>query len=387
MWAVLQAVSHAMGEAVLRIDCKAAVDVLIAGKERAVHPGRLTARAWAAIFAATSGQPPADLAWMPAHTVAADVGCKRLGNGELLTERDRRGNDAADALAKEAVELHRVPAGIRRAIADQEAQVTAMAWWVAWVTLASNAWGPLALRDSDSAPVGRPRKPAGAARAPRIREEIPAALGGHDLTCVRQHLARPWQCRVCHRTSAMREALCFSRCPGSAVLRWARLAAAAGAMGECVGGGHHLLLTGTLAWCWRCGAYACVHARNLAKPCPGRPCTFLAQARQRLLLGLHPGTRVPLCAVTVPEPGRSMPLGFGAAVQRAMASATTAATTRRAPVAGCALLRPMPIGTPRLAQLRARVRAREAAAVEAAVLASPRAKRRRLWGKQPPLVV
>ena len=303
---------------------------------------------------------------MPAHTVAADVGCKRLGNGELLTERDRRGNDAADALAKEAVELHRVPADIRKAIADQEVQVTAMAWWVARVTLAANAWGPHALRDSDSAPVGRRRKPTVDARALRVREEIPTALGGHDLACFRQHLARPWQCRICHRTAAKRETLCFSRCLGSAVLRWARLAATAAASGDRVGTGHHLLLTGTLVWCWRCGAYACARARNLAKPCPGRPSAFSAQARQRLLLGLHPATRAPLCDATVPEPGRPMPSGFDAAVRQAMASATAAAAARRAPAAVSALTRPALADTPRLAQLRARVRAREAASAEEA---------------------
>ena len=79
-WAVLQAVSHAMGDAILRIDCKAAVDVLLQGRERAVRSSRLTARAWAAVFAALDGQPPKDLSWVPAHTAAADVGRRRIGN-------------------------------------------------------------------------------------------------------------------------------------------------------------------------------------------------------------------------------------------------------------------------------------------------------------------
>ena len=62
-----------------------------------MHSGRLTARAWAAIFVATGGAPPSDLSWMPAHTVAADVGRRRLGNGELLSARDRFGNEEARA--------------------------------------------------------------------------------------------------------------------------------------------------------------------------------------------------------------------------------------------------------------------------------------------------
>ena len=383
-WAILQAVTHALGSPVLRTDCKSALDVLCAGRERAVDAGRLTARAWAAIFAATDGLPLGDAAWMPAHTVAADVGQRRLSNGELLSARDRRGNDAADALAKEAVDLHRVPAGIRKAVSDQEEEVTAMAWWVARVTLSANAWGPQALRDSTSAPRGRRRGPAGAARTRRLREEIPVALGGHDVTCAWPHLARPWQCRCCHRTAARRSALCYTRCPGSAVRRWARSTAAAAATGEGAGGGHYLLLTGNVVWCWRCGANACVRAHNLAKQCPGRAGGFLVHARQRLLLGLHPTSRVPLDAATAPEPGWALPVGFDRAVQAAASSATAAARTRRKPVGGVAAPRAACFVSPRLEALRDRVRARVATVGAAAAEPVPAAKRRRLWGKQPP---
>ena len=87
-WAILQAVTHAPAEAALRIDCKSAVDLLIAGKEAAVRPTRLTSRAWRDIFAATGGEPPRDVSCMPAHTAAADVGCRRLGNGEFPIEQD-----------------------------------------------------------------------------------------------------------------------------------------------------------------------------------------------------------------------------------------------------------------------------------------------------------
>ena len=88
---------------------------------------RLTASAWASIFAATDGAAPRDLAWLPAHTAAADVGRRRLGNGSLLTARDRLGNDLADRLAKQAVQQHRVPRSIREAVARQEREVEEMA--------------------------------------------------------------------------------------------------------------------------------------------------------------------------------------------------------------------------------------------------------------------
>jgi len=163
-----------------------------------------------------------------------------------------------------------------------------MAWWVARIAVSANAWGPQAMRDSSSALRGRRRGPAGATRTRRRREEIPVALGGHDVACAWPHLARPWQCRCCHRTAARRSALSYGRCPGSAVRRWARSAAAAAVTGEGAGGGHYLLLTGNVVWRWRCGANACVRAHNLTRQCPGRAAGFLVQARQRLLLGLHP---------------------------------------------------------------------------------------------------
>ena len=107
----------------LRIDCKCAVDVLLAGKERAVQPNKLTARAWADVFTALDDVPPRDVSWIPAHTAAADVGRRRIGNGQLLSALDRLGNDKADRLAKEAVEVHRVPRAVRQAVTAQEKQV------------------------------------------------------------------------------------------------------------------------------------------------------------------------------------------------------------------------------------------------------------------------
>ena len=73
-WAVFQAVLHSPGSSPLRIDCKAAVDLLLSGVEKAVSPSRRTARVWAGIFAANADFPPQDVSWMPAHTISADVG-------------------------------------------------------------------------------------------------------------------------------------------------------------------------------------------------------------------------------------------------------------------------------------------------------------------------
>ena len=352
-WAILQAVAHASGPSALRVDCKAAVDVLFSGRACAVSVKRVTARAWAAIFDAIATVPLGSLSWVPAHTVAADVGVRRIGNGQFLTARDRAGNDLADQLAKEAVAAHRVPLRVREAIAAQEKSVSDMAWWVARVTLAANAWGADKIRDSESAL--RPRRQHGLqARARRQPEEIPVSLGGHDIAVADRHLARAWQCRICRRSAARRSTLAFSRCPGSAVRRWAQQAALVAGPGQGSGRGHTLLLTGSVVWCFRCGATACVRARLLTQPCRGRLLGGLAQAHQRLLLGLHPATRAPLCQLTVPEPGCQLPTGFAAAVRRAEASATAAAGT-------CARLRPRDVAPPPAPAWRTAMLARIAA--------------------------
>ena len=183
------------------------------------------------------------------------------------------------------------------------------------------------MRDSESAP-RRERQRQFRPRVRRLPEEVPVALGGHGVVRAGEHLARPWQCRICHRSTARRRVLTCSRCPGSAVHRWARQNRVLAGSGRGMGGGHTILLTGSVVWCFRCGASACVQARLLTQPCRGR-LLGLAQAHQRLLLGLHPCSRVPLGQATVPEPGMQLPRGYAAAVRRAGSSATAAVTPSR----------------------------------------------------------
>ena len=353
-WAVLQAVAHADRRAALRIDCKPVVGLLIAGPDRAVTHKRLTAAVWSDIFKALGGVPPADVSWMPAHTSLADVGQRVLGNGTVLTEIDRRGNAAADLQAKAAVEEHRVPEAVRSRIAQQEKEVEQMARWVALATMEANSWGDAKLRDSESAP-RKKRCPSNRGRhRRRAKPEISPDLGGHDFKPTEGRIRRTWQCALCHCTTNRPARLTHQHCCGSAVRRWAAQTAALAGRTSGVGAGHVLLLTGTVVWCFHCGASASVRAHNLRKPCPRRTHGYLVQSRQRLLLGLHPDTRVPLRGLTVPEPGRSLPLGFAAAQEAAACSGTRPASS------------PLAAEHPRLAAVRARVRARAAAAAAVA---------------------
>ena len=72
-----------------------------------------------------------------------------------------------DLLAKSAVEEHRVPRTVRKAIRDQERSVSHMARWVARVTAAANSWGPRGLRDTESAPRARAHGAAAGTRKPK----------------------------------------------------------------------------------------------------------------------------------------------------------------------------------------------------------------------------
>jgi len=387
VWAILQAVVVAPALGPIRIDCKAAVDLLRIGPGSSGMSRRVTAPVWASIFAALDDCPPEDLSWMPAHTVPVDVGRKRLGNGQLLTEADRRANDVADHHAKAAVEEHRVPLSVRSAITRQEHEVTAMAWWVARVTLEANQWGPDKLRDSDAAARrAGPRVPRRLRRRAG-RDEIPTALGGHTLVPANTPGSRRWMCTVCRRAAMHRPTLAVTRCRGSVALRWASRATAMADQKGVTDQAHCLLSTGQVSWCFHCGANACTKAVLLARPCPGRSEGFLAQARQRLLLGLHPATRAPLHSGTVAQLGGALPRTFEAAVVAARASRVKAAgplplkadkgsgsRTGSGLAAGSAQPEPA---------WRTAMRARIAARAAAAAGDAPAPKRRRLTGKQP----
>ena len=119
MWAFYAAVRTSLPGASFRSDRLSVVGTFKKGYRHATHPAVALARLWRLIFAACDDfdepQHQVDLAWIPAHTAASDVGHLRLSNGEYLTAADRSGNDLADALAKQGAELHRLPEAVRQA--------------------------------------------------------------------------------------------------------------------------------------------------------------------------------------------------------------------------------------------------------------------------------
>ena len=81
---------------------------------------------------------PIDASWTPAHTVAADVGVRRSGDGSLLSAHDRLGTEEVYRLAKEAAREHRVAAEVFRSVRRQKKRVSRLVWWGARATLYAN---------------------------------------------------------------------------------------------------------------------------------------------------------------------------------------------------------------------------------------------------------
>ena len=94
-WALAQAARSSLTGSAFRSDCLGAVTTAQRGTAHATSARQQCAEAWAIFFASAGEEAQPDVEWIPAHTSLADV-------GEVISAPDRDGNDAADALAKEA---------------------------------------------------------------------------------------------------------------------------------------------------------------------------------------------------------------------------------------------------------------------------------------------
>ena len=165
---------------------------------------------------------------MPAHTKVTDVGVRELGNGQPLTERDRRGNALADANAKAAAEVHRVPRAVLEAEQTREQRANDAARWlgrVAW--LANNQTGPVS-RDNDGSRAealrakGERDSPIDNKAASRKRW-IVKEEGGGQLGHKLEMDDGKWRCMRC-LIGGDKASILKRWCKGEAPDRWAQTA-------------------------------------------------------------------------------------------------------------------------------------------------------------------
>ena len=95
-WAALQASKVAMPGSTFRIDCEPCVKAIHAGMARASTDSNPLARVHQYLAIAFDDTPISSVVWMPSHTSPRDVGARRIGNGDLLSELDRFTNGPPD---------------------------------------------------------------------------------------------------------------------------------------------------------------------------------------------------------------------------------------------------------------------------------------------------
>jgi hypothetical protein len=147
-WALLQAALVSLPGTQYRVDCEVVVRAVRAGVGWATCAKRPLARVFALLLAALDDAAADAVVWMPAHCTARDVGVKVKGNNEGLTAIDLGSNDKADALAKKAVEEHRVPRELRRMLKRYSALVEATLRWLGTTTYEATHSSDPPYRDS-----------------------------------------------------------------------------------------------------------------------------------------------------------------------------------------------------------------------------------------------
>ena len=127
----------------------------------------------------------------------------------------------------------------------------------------------------------------------------PTALGGHHLV----QSEGTWLCTVCRRTSRSFKRVAAQTCTGSIARKRAVKSKQLIDVGVETGAGHKLLLSGSVLWCYVCGAFSDGAAKALARACTGGHGSHcerayarrgLLQQLKKLRAGTHPATRLPL---------------------------------------------------------------------------------------------
>ena len=245
VWALLMAATYALPGTSYRTDCLTALRVFMRGPASATSGKSYYARAWAAVFAALDDHgSTADILWMPAHTGPSHIGTATLSDGSLMTRIDQSANDLADKLAKSAALEFRVPLQVRSRIAADQVLARQLAMWIGQATAMASAY---------PSPDGK-----------LVRDSRPAPRASMD------DVPNP---PLVSRTRLA---------PVTPAARWAaKLRDSIGADDYASHETHRVRVTGSVTWCGRCGAYASMRGRGMAKPCRGAP-SAVATARWAL---------------------------------------------------------------------------------------------------------
>ena len=294
LWGLAQVAAVSTGHLKYRQDCASVVLQGQKGPAEYLGASSTYARAWHIVHAAHDDGEPMDITWIPAHTVEADV-------PSLISAVDRYGNDLADHWAKVASESQRPSFAVRKQVKEHLRLVQTVARWLGHAGVLANAHGA---RDSTACPAEAGKRRAHNAAQPKllrppkplVEDARPPALGGHSLVAC----DTGWKCTVCRVTSAEWNRIAPRRCNGSILAKWAARDEADEDKGMHHHASHTRWLSGDLVFCSTCGA----HSEHAVKLLAGR-CRGLAKGtttvRNRLCLGKHPRTNLPLLHPPVPE--------------------------------------------------------------------------------------
>ena len=342
VWALLMAATYALPGTAYRTDCQAALRVFLRGSAYATAGQSYYARVWAAVFAAFDDQgATTDILWLPAHTGPSHIGTAVLSDGSLMTRTDQSANDLADKLAKSAAQEFRVPELVRSRLAADQVLARQLAMWLGQATAMANACpSPDGKSVRDSRPAPRTTK-IDVPNPPMVSRTRPAPLAPAARWAAKLRVGIIADDSASHAT-------------------------------------HRVRVTGDVTWCGRCGAYASMRGRGMAKPCRGVPST-VATRRWTVTRPSAVVTRTRTERTSRTRASKGGGCSSSARCKRAVRGAAMRLFALRSgihPVTGLPLLAPLPVVTlpqaadgalagvspaaARLAALLARVRAREA---------------------------
>jgi ribonuclease HI len=232
LWAVLQVLRHACPPVTMWVDNAAVVSGFAKGQVWCCSSSRPAADLWCKIWSKVDdlGGVEIQIRKVKGHTTAADV------QRGIITGQQRDGNEHADHFARRGSALAEALSSTER---ERNAFKQAKEWY-AWLTLLVANWPS----DTQRRIAKRKRSPEGGSQRRR---------------------KGPSQCKARQASSSTT----------SVTGRF--------------GAGHRIYRSGSVHWCWLCGAYVETRFKALGAPCQGDVGTGpRATQRARLRKGMHP---------------------------------------------------------------------------------------------------